>query len=1047
MIYSIKRGTTTIASVKAQGTQTKEIITQDNVVLSFKLPNHVAFQRGDTVVVYGGTYEINQPEKIFISNTVNGFSYEITFEALYYRLGNWILKTLDQNNQLRQPLVYLMAKPYYVLKLIVDNANELDIDGGWSIGVIDSEEVLQHTFSSVTCLAALQDLANKYNTEFWFDGANGKRVNLSVRSASSGVVLEYGQGKGLYEITRDKSDKPFFNRLVIDGGSKNLPDDYGFSNLQLPVANRPWLEHASVTNGVVERVVRFEDIFPKRVGTVSSVGGSLEVFDSSLDFDINDHLTAESAKISFISGQLAGFTFSIGAYDHSTKKITLNLIDDDPAYPIGVPNAYLTAAIGDQYVLLSISMPSTYVTAAENKLLSIGNSLLTEGAVDQYNYEISITPKWAFENSFIPVLGNTINIKNADIGIDKHIRIIGYTRDLQDGWDVKPKIANKATVSDYFKNLYEQAKVNNAVTKSGLSSQNKPGTDTLDTVSKRGKYTSQVIEPRGVIVSDLFAPPTTDPSVSEMQVDRWYMSVKEEGFSAPPSHVIANLGDLLDVDATGRADNYVMFWDAAAGKYKFKAASFAPSGDVYTKTEINNFFGGISAITGYNKANWDSAFGWGNHAGLYQPLENQRLSTFDDVQFNSLYSYAISGSYIDGVDIYSSGEVRAALALRTSNGVIVEDVSGYAVTIVSAPIFANNTVLLPSNSGQLALVSQIPTNVVYNNGATYNINISGNAAKANGLGTYNYVDNDVASGFDFAFVRNGSQDIKLLSKANFKSALGLPTSGAYDLQGVTDRGATTTNQITAQAFNLRYADGSYYQGVRRNGIATEFFNAVTSGASNVYTFTGFDGSTNTTLLVLNNNGNVGIGTTNPIYKLEVNGNGHFYNELYVDGKIYATRIGGDGSAWGGAQLELTGTNPGIDYHYPGYYGASLHMNVDGILFWNGTGFYSQGFVNTGRLIAGYDSGIAGSVNASGWFRSSGETGWLNETYGGGFYMTDSTYLRVYNGKTFRANNALVDQKLTATTLQATGMFIVPKVEPAAIDMPVNEWVMYVKEVV
>ncbi len=36
--------------------------------------------------------------------------------------------------------------------------------------------------------------------------------------------------------------------------------------------------------------------------------------------------------------------------------------------------------------------------------------------------------------------------------------------------------------------------------------------------------------------------------------------------------------------------------------------------DAYTKTEIDNFFGGIVGITGYNKTNWDAAFGWGNHA-------------------------------------------------------------------------------------------------------------------------------------------------------------------------------------------------------------------------------------------------------------------------------------------------------------------------------------------------------------------------------------------------------------------------------------------------
>ena len=41
-----------------------------------------------------------------------------------------------------------------------------------------------------------------------------------------------------------------------------------------------------------------------------------------------------------------------------------------------------------------------------------------------------------------------------------------------------------------------------------------------------------------------------------------------------------------------------------------------------------------------------------------------------------------------------------------------------------------------------------------------------------------------------------------------------------------------------------------------------------------------------------------------------------------------------------------------------------------------------------------------SMIASYWFRSLGSTGWYNETYGGGIYMKDSTYVRVYDSKGF-----------------------------------------------
>lgn len=40
---------------------------------------------------------------------------------------------------------------------------------------------------------------------------------------------------------------------------------------------------------------------------------------------------------------------------------------------------------------------------------------------------------------------------------------------------------------------------------------------------------------------------------------------------------------------------------------------------------------------------------------------------------------------------------------------------------------------------------------------------------------------------------------------------------------------------------------------------------------------------------------------------------------------------------------------------------------------------------------------------SNWFRSNGQTGWYSQTYGGGIYMTDSSYVRVYGDKRFYAH--------------------------------------------
>lgn len=49
-----------------------------------------------------------------------------------------------------------------------------------------------------------------------------------------------------------------------------------------------------------------------------------------------------------------------------------------------------------------------------------------------------------------------------------------------------------------------------------------------------------------------------------------------------------------------------------------------------------------------------------------------------------------------------------------------------------------------------------------------------------------------------------------------------------------------------------------------------------------------------------------------------------------------------------------------------------------------------------RICAGHDPGIDNSISCSNWFRSSGNTGWYNTTYKGGWYMSDTSWIRTHN---------------------------------------------------
>lgn len=49
-----------------------------------------------------------------------------------------------------------------------------------------------------------------------------------------------------------------------------------------------------------------------------------------------------------------------------------------------------------------------------------------------------------------------------------------------------------------------------------------------------------------------------------------------------------------------------------------------------------------------------------------------------------------------------------------------------------------------------------------------------------------------------------------------------------------------------------------------------------------------------------------------------------------------------------------------------------------------------------RVCAGHNPGIDNSISCSNWFRSSGNTGWYNTTYLGGWYMSDTSWIRAHN---------------------------------------------------
>lgn len=71
--------------------------------------------------------------------------------------------------------------------------------------------------------------------------------------------------------------------------------------------------------------------------------------------------------------------------------------------------------------------------------------------------------------------------------------------------------------------------------------------------------------------------------------------------------------------------------------------------------------------------------------------------------------------------------------------------------------------------------------------------------------------------------------------------------------------------------------------------------------------------------------------------------------------------------------------------------------------WTGTRYWANVAVSTASSTSTQPT--FNTCYTSNWFRSTGSTGWYSESYGGGWHMSDSTWLRAYNGKAVYTSNA------------------------------------------
>ncbi len=449
--YKIYRGNDVFYTAKMTGTVTTSVMGEDVVNCQFRDNEFIDFQIGDRFSFFGKNYYLNiaaEPTK----TASNEYNYSLQFEADFYNLSKILFRGLDSNNLNNEPEFVIMANAEMLIDLILQNM--VRYGSGWAKGTVEETPLRNFQFQGENCLQVLTKIADEYKMEFWF---NGRKISFGTRVILTAITFEYGRGKGLYDIRRvNNQNTNTLTRVYVTGSDRNVPEDYRdySKKLLLPAAYGYYLENSTAVTqfGLIEGYKNFPEIYPKRIGTVTAVSSLPDEFnrftDADIDFDVNDYLlSGQTAKVTFVTGVLAGWEFELSQYDHSTKSFRFNKNEDEKA--VEVPSVSLRPAVGDTYFLFDIAMPESYVTAAETELYNEAVKYLAEvsNPANKYQYNVTCDPLYLRRNGIEPTVKYNCRIIDTDMGIDDLIRINRITRQLDDLYSYELEITNQVRVN------------------------------------------------------------------------------------------------------------------------------------------------------------------------------------------------------------------------------------------------------------------------------------------------------------------------------------------------------------------------------------------------------------------------------------------------------------------------------------------------------------------------------------------------------------------------------------------------------------------------
>lgn len=427
----------TVVKYGSDARLSRELQGSSDITIQSEFNTMQSIGRGDYIIFESEKYILLEYPQIDKFST-NKFVYRLTFTHSFFLLKDIQFLVIDN------PETSYYATMDDIVDMIISNANR-GHSGLFVKGTVDTTEYRNHQFSNEDCLTVLQRIASDYELEYQYLPATGNKIEISVKKQigyATGNLFSYGKGNTLTKINRVSTGRELLcTRLWAYGSTRNIPASYGYPRLKLatePVTREFYGMH-------VERTKVFDDIFPERTGTVTSYtytekdpieNSTYALVDSSMPFDLKEKdlngntvylIPGTTAKIHFNTGDLAGFEFEVLDYEHSTK--TFYLVPFKEANGQMYPDTNLKPGTDDQYKLLDINLPQSYIDDAETRLQAAADAYINEFSNPKSVYTVETNP--FYDLNYLP--GDTVQLVDADFGIDAEMRVRQISKNLYSG--------------------------------------------------------------------------------------------------------------------------------------------------------------------------------------------------------------------------------------------------------------------------------------------------------------------------------------------------------------------------------------------------------------------------------------------------------------------------------------------------------------------------------------------------------------------------------------------------------------------------------------